>query len=361
MITDATEGDRLAGSPHPRERFDLVGHANAERELLAAWEANRLPHAILLGGPQGIGKATLAYRLARFVLAGGRKEAIDLSIPEDHPISRQVAVLSHPDLLVLRRVKEEDKKTMSQVIRVEDTRRITSFFGSTSAYGGWRVCVVDSVEEMRKESANAILKMLEEPPARSLFLLVSHTPGRLLPTIRSRCRELRLHPLGSDAMAQVLEGLGVSHDAARLSALSGGSVGEALRLAGQDGLELYQRIIGLFADYPRMDRRAAAALAELAAGRAGADGDPFDLVMTLLDRFLTRAARTGLMGAPLPEAAEAEAEVLTRLSPGPEAARLWADAQASLSARARAGRAVNLDPSALVLDMLIGLANQPAL
>ena len=111
---------------------------------------------------------------------------------------------------------------------------------------------------------------------------------------------------------------------------------------------------------PKMDVVLEKALAEAAAGRAGADGDPFDLMITLLDRFLTRAARTGLMGAPLPEAAEGEAETLTRLAPDPGSARLWASAQAELSARARSGRAVNLDPSALVLDMLIGLANQPA-
>ena len=168
------------------------------------------------------------------------------------------------------------------------------------------------------------------------------------------------HPLTPQDMGHVLADLGVDHDAAQLAALSGGSVGEALRLAGQDGLALYARIIQLFAEYPRLDRRAAATLAEMAAGRAGADGDPFDLMITLLDRFLTRAARTGLMGAPLPEAAEGEAGVLTRLSPDPMAARIWANAQAELSARARSGWAVNLDASALVLDMLIGLANQPA-
>ncbi len=192
MITDPVEGDRLAGAPHPRESSTLIGHESVEADLLNAWKANRLPHALLLGGAQGIGKATLAYRLARFVLAGGRSDARDLSIPQDHPVSRQVASLSHPDLLVLRRVKGEDQKNISQVIRVADTRRIASFFGSTSAYGGWRVCIVDAIEEMNAESANAILKMLEEPPARSLFILVSHTPGRLLPTIRSRCRHVTL-------------------------------------------------------------------------------------------------------------------------------------------------------------------------
>jgi len=307
VITDATEGDRLAGSPHPRERFDLVGHANAERELLAAWEANRLPHAILLGGPQGIGKATLAYRLARFVLAGGRKEPIDLSIPEDHPISRQVAVLSHPDLLVLRRVKEEDKKTMSQVIRVEDTRRITSFFGSTSAYGGWRVCVVDSVEEMRKESANAILKMLEEPPARSLFLLVSHTPGRLLPTIRSRCRKLTMNPLSEAEVAKALASL--SADLPDLdqtqfksaAEASQGSVGRALSLllGGEDGLEILQMTRRALDKLPIVESASVAALGDKL------KGDNLAIFADAVEDWLAEGATGGGEPARLARFAEA--------------------------------------------------------
>jgi DNA polymerase-3 subunit delta' len=270
LISDAIEGDRLAGSPHPRERFDLVGHADAEAELLATWHANRLPHAILLGGPQGIGKATLAYRLTRFVLSGGRAGAKDLSLAPDHPISRQVASLSHPDLLVLRRVKDEDKKAISQVIRVEDTRRITSFFGSTSAYGGWRVCIVDAVEEMNAASANAILKLLEEPPARSLFILVSHTPGRLLPTIRSRCRRLDMKPLSPGEVAQALASL--AEDLPELdqsqiisaSEASQGSVGRALSLllGGEDGLEILQMTRELLARLPMIESASVAALGD---------------------------------------------------------------------------------------------------
>ncbi len=270
MISDPIEGDRLAGAPHPRERFDLVGHAATERELLAAWQANRLPHALLLGGPQGIGKATLAYRLTRFVLAGGRSGANDLAMPEDHPISRQVASLSHPDLLVLRRVKEEDKKTMSQVIRVEDTRRITSFFGSTSAYGGWRICIVDAVEEMNAASANAILKLLEEPPARALFILISHTPGRLLPTIRSRCRRLTMKPLSAGEVTQTLRSLNDSlpeldrmqFDSA--AEASQGSVGRALSLllGGESGIEILEMTRQILARLPSIESSSIAALGD---------------------------------------------------------------------------------------------------
>lgn len=259
MISDPVEGDRLAGAPHPRERFDLIGHGAAETELLQAWQANRLPHAILLGGPQGIGKATLAYRLTRFLLSGGRKDAKDLSLGEDHPISRQVMALSHPDLLVLRRLKEDDKKTMSQVIRVEDTRRITSFFGSTSAYGGWRVCIVDAVEDMNAASANALLKLLEEPPVRALFLLISHTPGRLLPTIRSRCRRLTMKPLQSAEVAQALAALGRDlpdldpMQFASAAEASQGSVGRALSLllGGEDGMEILHMTHAILARLPQ--------------------------------------------------------------------------------------------------------------
>ncbi len=270
MISDPVEGDRLAGSPHPRERFDLVGHKDVEEALLTAWKANRLPHAILLGGPQGIGKATLAYRLTRFVLSGGSENASDLSVSPDHPVSRQVASLSHPDLLVLRRVKGEEQKNISQVIRVEDTRRITSFFGSTSAYGGWRVCIVDAVEEMNAASSNAILKLLEEPPARSLFILISHTPGRLLPTIRSRCRRIDMKALASGEVSQALAALAadlpeLDQSQIESAAEAGqGSVGRALSLllGGEDGLEVLQLTREMLAKLPSVESGSVAALGD---------------------------------------------------------------------------------------------------
>lgn len=270
MITDPVEGDRLLGAPHPRERFDFVGHQDVEAELLSAWNANRLPHAILLGGPQGIGKATLAYRLTRFVLAGGNRNAATLSVAEDNPVSRQVVSLSHPDLLVLRRIKEDEKKAISQVIRVEDTRRITSFFGSTSAYGGWRVCIVDAVEDMNAASANAILKLLEEPPARSLFLLVSHAPGRLLPTIRSRCRRLTMKALSTGEVVQALATLTSAlpeldtNQFASAAEASQGSVGRALSLllSGEDSLELLNITRQMLSRLPVVDSASVASLGD---------------------------------------------------------------------------------------------------
>lgn len=307
MITDPVEGDRLLGAPHPRERYDLAGHADAEAELLAAWQAGRLPHAILLGGPQGIGKATLAYRLTRFVLANGSATAKNLAVPADHPVSRQVAALSHPDLLVLRRVKEEDKKAISQVIRVEDTRRITSFFGSTSAYGGWRVCVVDAVEDMNAASANALLKLLEEPPARSLFLLVSHTPGRLLPTIRSRCRKLAMKPLSSAEVARALSSL-VSDvpdldqtQIASAAEASQGSVGRAfsLLLGGEGGLEILEMTREILARLPTIESASINALGDKLRG------DNLDVFAEAVEDWLAEAATADGEPARLARFAEA--------------------------------------------------------
>ena len=177
------EADRLPGAPHPREHGILVGHAEVEASILRAWQSGHLPHAFLIGGPAGVGKATLAYRIARFVLANpapDKKARKDLSITEDHPVSRQVAALSHPDLLVLRRVLNDEGTKFRSDIRVDDVRRIVSFFGSTAAFGGYRVCVVDSIEEMNAAGLNALLKLVEEPPAKSVFLLISHAPGRVI-------------------------------------------------------------------------------------------------------------------------------------------------------------------------------------
>ena len=359
MSTDALpEPDRAPGAPHPREARRVLGQDQAIGDFLAASRAGRLHHGWLLTGPRGTGKATLAWAIARWLLAGGTEDSLD--IDPELPVARRIRALSEPRLHLVRRPVDEKTGRLRSEITVDEIRKLQGFFHMSAAGGGNRVAIIDAADEMNPAAANALLKQLEEPPQDATLLLVAHQPGRLLPTIRSRCRELRLQPLGSAEMGQILADLGVEGDGEKLAALAGGSVGEAMRLAGQDGLAVYQKIVDLFARHPRIDRPSAAALAERAAGRASAEGDPFDLVVTLLDRFLTRAARAGLLGAPLPEAARGEAEVLMRLSPDQRAAQLWAGAQAELSARARAGKAVNLDPAALVMDMLIGLANQPA-
>ena len=178
----------------PRETAALFGHDAAERALLDAFKGGRIPHAWLIGGPPGIGKATLAYRLARFVLAHpdpkapAVQNATSLAVAADNPVARRIAAQAQGDLLVLERVINEQTGKLYTVIRVDDVRRAVPFFGSTAGEGGWRIAIVDAVDDLQREGANALLKVLEEPPARTLLLLVSHAPGRELPTIRSRCR-----------------------------------------------------------------------------------------------------------------------------------------------------------------------------
>ena len=186
------ESDRFEDAPHPRETCSLFGHGKAENDILRSLRPGNLPPALMIGGPPGIGKATLAWRLARFLLAIPEPLAVaeneNLFVPPDHPVSRQIAALAHPDLVLLRREWNEEAKKFYTQIQVDDVRRAAHLFHQAAGQGGWRICIIDSAEDLNQSSANALLKLVEEPPPRSLFLIIAHRPGRMLPTLRSRCR-----------------------------------------------------------------------------------------------------------------------------------------------------------------------------
>lgn len=249
---------------HPRETSTLQGHREAETALLNAYRSGRIPHAWLIGGAQGIGKATLAFRMARFVLAHKnplapqvqRAETLGVD-PSDH-VARQIAAEAHGGLLVLQRGLN-DRGVLRTVITVDETRETISFFGSTAAVEGWRVCIVDTVDELNPNAANALLKILEEPPQQSLFLLVSHAPSRVLPTILSRCRKLPLRPLAvEDVIRAATAATDIRDDdpaLAEAAKASEGSVGRALTLLGGDALKLQQRTAALLATLPQVDPR----------------------------------------------------------------------------------------------------------
>ncbi|MEQ9696081.1 DNA polymerase III subunit delta' [Shimia sp. SDUM112013] len=362
-MTDDTrpEADRIEGAPHPRETAELFGQNTAEAGFLVAYNSGRLHHAWLLKGPRGVGKATLAWRIARFLLATPVEQGgglfgdtpptyATLDIPPEHPVAHRILARSEPGLFAITRSVNEKTGKLRDMITVDDVRGLTHFLTLSATEGGRRVVIVDAADEMNVNAANALLKMLEEPPALTTILLISHQPSRLLPTIRSRCRELRLTPLDAQDMTRALTQAGAEEgESPALTALSAGSVGEAVRLTRLGGLSMYQEIVSIFATLPRLDRPRAMKLAEAAAARGGEE--KFDLLLTLIDIFLTRLARTGASGnAPVPEAAEGETEVLLRLSPTQHKARQWADIAQQISSRTRHGKAVNLDPAALVLD-----------
>jgi len=202
------EADALAGAPHPRHVTSLVGHERAEAEMLSAYREGRLAHAWLIGGKEGIGKATLAWRFARFLLANpdpaatAVQEARNLHVEPTHTAARLLAGLAHPDFSLIRREWQGATKRLATEISVEGVRQGLQVFQLSAAFGGWRVVLVDAAEDLNRNSANALLKMVEEPPQRSLILIVSHRPGQILPTIRSRCRRLRLDPLSEVEIAQ---------------------------------------------------------------------------------------------------------------------------------------------------------------
>jgi DNA polymerase-3 subunit delta' len=359
------EPDRVGEAPHPRETATLFGQEAADDEVLAAFNAGRMHHAWLLTGPRGVGKATLAWRIARFLLTQpppgdapglfGDAPPAPESLDTDpaHPVARRMLALGEPRLFLLRRGPNEKGDRLMTTIGVEEARKLGSFLALSAADGGMRVIIVDAADELNPSAANAILKLLEEPPRNVVFLLVSHQPARLLPTIRSRCRTLALRRLTPEALSAALTQAGyeAGPDPVPVAELSDGSAGMAVRLMEGEGVALYRDLVETVAGAPRMDREAAVKLAEHMGARG--QGERQELAVYLVGLLLGRLARTGAGHPPAAEAARGEAEMLARLSPDARAGQAWAAHQSDLTARLAQGLAVNLDPATLILDTML--------
>jgi len=279
---DIPEVDALPGYPLPHQRTQLIGHRETEQKLLDAYRSQRLHHAWILGGPKGIGKATLAFRFARFVVANPDRfgEAVaaanDLSVPPEHAVFRQLAAGGHPNILHLRRPWDEKSKRFKADLPVDQVRRTVSFFGTTASAKAWRLCIVDAADDMNVSSANALLKILEEPPERCLFLVLSHAPGRLLPTIRSRCRRIDLAPLTGTDIAEGLRDLAPDSlpgpdDLSEISMAADGSLRSAITLLSGDGLAIAKGVRRLADNAAQLDLAAVHALGDLVAARGQTD------------------------------------------------------------------------------------------
>ncbi|HEY2179833.1 MAG TPA: DNA polymerase III subunit delta' [Caulobacteraceae bacterium] len=327
-------------APHPRDSHELLGAERAEQSFLDAMARGRLHHAWLIVGPVGVGKATFAYRAARRLLGAAPASAHGLlGASPDDPVSRLITARAHPDLLALQ-LDPEDGKSRKQ-IPVEEARGLPEFFAKTPAIAPWRVAIVDTADDLNPHGANAVLKILEEPPERGIIFLISHRPGALLPTIRSRCRMLRLTaPDEGETAAWLHEKAGSGADEARrLSAMAGGAPGRAWRLAGLDALAADEAAGDILASLPSPDPAAMLALAE---GFRGAEGaERFALLFErLAERVHAMAAERALAG---------EGEGLEG----------WAEAYETLIDLPRAAEGVNLDRADVFYTALARLAAQP--
>jgi DNA polymerase III subunit delta' len=353
--------DAAAAAPAPRANPNLFGHESAEYDLRRLVDAGRLPHAILLSGPRGIGKATLAFRLAHFLLAHGDHSTeapaeSGLAIDPESGVFHRVAAGGHADLLTVERAYDPRRRRLRSDIVVDDAREITSFFRLTAAEEGWRIVIVDGAEEMNRSAANALLKILEEPPARGLLLLVSHSPGQLLPTIRSRCRRIPLALLERALVTRLLRRYSPElpePEVEAVAALSDGSIGRALELAEAAGLALYRSVLDMLSQIPRLDVIRLHAFADQLA-RADAE-DTYRVCGELLLQFLARiavcSARGRLAGA---EIIDGEGEAIGRLADRVDAAR-WAGLREEIQRAFISADQLNLDRKQAILGVFFAI------
>lgn len=300
----------------PSNNNYLLGQEEAEQTFLQAWQQGNLHHAWILSGPQGIGKATLAYRIARFLLSVGHtasQEVKSLQIDEKSPVFQQVANQSHHDLMVLERdyIETDRKKILSAIkkgesidnemlsglkksafIRIDDVRKITEFLSKTSFNDGWRVVIVDSADDMNRNAANALLKILEEPPAKTILLLISHNSGMLLPTIRSRCAKLPLKMLSINNVASLLRRYRpeLNEDmVVKIAAMSGGSIGRAVLYADTKAHELYEQLCTILYARQKFNLQQLLDFCSTVA----TDNDKFVIIEELLLQFIKENMQAG--------------------------------------------------------------------
>lgn len=368
-IEELPEAGQLDGFTHPRATANLYGQDAAERTLIEAFERGRMHHGWLLAGPEGVGKATLAYRFAKFLLAANEDRdpfGGTLAIGSEAPAARQVVAQSHPGLLVLRRPYDTKAKRFKTEIPVDEARRLRSFLTMTPDEGAWRAVIVDTADELNISAANALLKSLEEPPPQTIFLLVASQAGRLLPTIRSRCRTLELPPLAPEALRKaVTQAIAASgeeqtavtpapNDWEDLQHLAGGSVRRFLALHAGGGLELHRRIVTLLGQLPAVDWSAVHVLGDELSGAAADTRFElfFDLLMSLLARLI-RATATGHAPS-APERALAAKLVRDARLPA------WAEAWEAIHADKATSDSLNLDRKSLILGLFSRLSETAA-
>ncbi len=354
-------------APEPRANPELLGHGEAEAVLRTAWDCGRLAHAWLITGPEGIGKATLAFRFARFVLAQsslrgeqpptdwtGTDQPSPLHIDPTHTAFQRAAGGGHSDLRVVERtLNEKSGKTRAEIV-VEQVRSVRSLFIQTTAEGGWRVVIIDAADEMNPTAQNALLKMLEEPPDRTILLLVCHRPARLLPTVRSRCRTLALTPLTDPDVAALLRRWQPDLPEDQRDAvvqLAAGSIGRALTLTSTGGAAVISDIDRLLVRLPDMDLSALDRFGDSVA-RPGADALFGIATATIQDWVGDLALAKG--GAPRARRGRPDVNVLSTIA-GRASLDRWLDLWDKVGALFRRVESANLDRKQVILTAMLSL------
>ena len=360
--------DKIAGAPHPMLANEIIGHSSQKLSFLSSFASNRLPQCWLLAGDMGIGKASFAWLIAKFLLTTKYQPAdlkIDISKtninsilePQSGSTLNRIISGSEQRVYVVRRGYNEKRKAFFKNISIEDVRKLQSYCSLSIADGGKRIIIIDTADDLNKSSSNALLKLLEEPPKNTIFLLISHQPNHLLPTIKSRCQKLSFSNLDQTDLGAVLTAIGCKiepSDEVSLSVLSKGSAGAACRLINSNCINLYRDILNIASSLPNLNTNKILQLSQNYFAKA--KPSEFEIFIEMMQHFFSRLCKTGVMQKPvLPSVTDNEAKIMKSLCPNLKSARLWSDVANISLAKLNKGYLLNIDIESLILDAFIYL------
>lgn len=360
--------DKISGAPHPMLANEIIGHSSQKLSFLSSFASNRLPQCWLLAGDMGIGKASFAWLIAKFLLTTKYQPAdlkIDLTEtninsilePQSGSTLNRIISGSEQRVYIVRRGYNEKRKAFFKNISIEDVRKLQSYCSLSIADGGKRIIIIDTADDLNKSSSNALLKLLEEPPKNTIFLLISHQPNLLLPTIKSRCQKLSFSNLDQTDLGAVLTAIGCKiepSDEVSLSVLSKGSAGAACRLINSNCINLYRDILNIASSLPNLNTNKILQLSQNYFAKA--KPSEFEIFIEMMQHFFSRLCKTGVMQKPvLPSVTDNEAKIMKSLCPNLRSARLWSEAANISIAKLNKGYLLNIDIESLILDTFIYL------
>ena len=360
--------DKIAGAPHPMLANEIIGHSSQKLSFLSSFASNRLPQCWLLAGDMGIGKASFAWLIAKFLLTTKYQPAdlkIDLNEsninsilePQSGNTLNRIISGSEQRVYIVRRGYNEKRKTFYKNISIEDVRKLQSYCSLSIADGGKRIIIIDTADDLNKSSSNALLKLLEEPPKNTIFLLISHQPNLLVPTLKSRCQKLSFSNLDQTDLGAVLKAIGCKierSDEVSLSILSKGSAGAACRLINSNCINLYSDILNISSSLPNLNTNKILQLSQnyFAKAKPG----EFEIFLEMMQHFFSRLCKTGAMQKPvLPSVTENEAKIMKNLCPNLKSAHFWSEAANITLDKLNKGYLLNIDIESLILDAFIYL------